>query len=310
LKDDAMNLLSRIVRLAVDPPPELVFEITQSGISWVATARPEEIRFEPLDPGVVEVSPLETNVADPVAFARAVDRLAPENGARRGKPRRAALLLPDYAARISVLDFDTFPSVPEEQVALARFRAKKAVPFDIDSAVVGCHAQPRPGSKRIDVTAVVLNMDVASHYEAPFRAAGFQCGFVGVSALSALSLEMDAPMPDPDPVMVAKRSEGAIAVALIEKGSLRMFRCVELHEVNAGDIADILIPTLAYAEDHLSSRPSALLLCGFGAHDSTEIERWNQEAGLAVGRLRSRYAAVTGSNAGLLGYMESLEGGI
>lgn len=305
-----MNLLSRIVRLAADPPPELIFEITQSGISWAATAQPEQIRFEPLEPGVVEVSPLETNVADPVAFAKAVDRLAPENGVRRGKPRRAALLLPDYAARISVLDFDTFPSVPEEQVALARFRAKKAVPFDIDSAVVGCHAQPRPGSKRIDVTAVVLNMDVASHYEAPFRAAGFQCGFVGVSALAALSLEMDAPMPDPNPVMVAKRSEGAIAVALIEKGSLRMFRCVELHEVNAGDIADILIPTLAYAEDHLSSRPSALLLCGFGAHDSAEIERWNQEAGLAVGRLRSRYAAVTGVNAGLLGYMESLEGRI
>ena len=305
-----MNLLSRIVRLAADPPPEFVFEITQSGIGWAATARPGEIRFERLEPGVVEVSPLRTNVADPVAFARAVDRLAPDNGARRGKPRRAALLLPDYAARISVLDFDTFPTVPGEQVALARFRARKAVPFDIDSAVVGCHAQPRPGSRRIDVTAVVLNMDVASHYEAPFHAAGFQCGFVGVSALSALSLEMDAPVPDPDPVMVAKRSEGAIAVALIEKGSLRMFRCVELHEVIAGEIADILIPTLAYAEDHLSSRPSALLLCGFSAQDSAEIERWNQEAGLAVGRMRSRYAAVTGANAGLLGYMESLEGRI
>lgn len=305
-----MNLLSRIVRLAADPPPEYIFEISQAGITWAAASRPDEVRFERLEEGVIEVSPLKTNVADAVAFAKAVDRLAPENGAKHGRPRRAALLLPDYAARISVLDFDTFPSEPEEQMALARFRAKKAVPFDIDAAVVGCHAQPRPGSKRIDVTAVVLNMDVAAHYEAPFRAAGFQCGFVGVSALSALSLDMDAEVNNPDPVLVAKRSEGALAVALLEKGSLRMFRCVELPEVNAGEIADILIPTLAYAEDHLSSRPAALMLCGFNAQDSAEVESWSHDAGLTVGRLRSRYGLVTGANAGLLGYMESLEGGI
>lgn len=305
-----MNLLTRIMRFAADPPPEFVFEITPSGITWAATSDPTVIRFEPLAPGVVEVSPLRTNVNDPMAFAKAVDRLAPENGAKRGKPRRAALLLPDYAARISVLDFDTFPSAPEEQVALARFRAKKAVPFDIDSAVVACHAQPRPGAKHVDVTAVVLNMDVAGHYEAPFNAAGFHCGFVGVSALSALSLEASASVDNPDPVMVAKRSDGALAVALIEKGSLRMFRCVELQEINAEEIADILIPTLAYAEDHLSSRPAALLLCGFSADGGTEVERWSHEAGLPVGRLRSRYAAVTGLNAGLLGYIESLEGGV
>jgi type IV pilus assembly protein PilM len=304
-----MNLLTRIIRVIADPPPEFVFEISPSGISWAATSSPDTIGFEPLKPGTVEVSPLRTNVADPVAFAKAVDRLAPENGTRRAKPRRAALLLPDYAARISVLDFDTFPSVAEEQVALARFRAKKAVPFDIEEAVVACHAQPRHGSKRIDVTTVVVSMDVASHYEAPFRAAGFHCGFMGVSALPALSLEASDTLANPDPVMVAKRSEGALAVALIEKGSLRMFRCVELAEISAGEIADILIPTLAYAEDHLSSRPAALLLCGFSAQEGAEIERWSEEAGLAVGRLRSRHAAVTGVNAGLLGYIESLEGG-
>lgn len=305
-----MNLLTRIKQLVVDPPPEFVFEISPSGISWAETAHPASIGFERFAPGVVEVSPLKTNVADPVAFAKAVDHLLPENGTRRAKPRRAALLLPDFAARISVLDFDTFPSEPEDQVALARFRVRKAVPFDIDAAVVACHAQPRHGAKRVDVATVVVNMDVASHYEAPFRAAGFQCGYVGVSALQALSLDASAVSANQDPVMVAKRSEGALAVALIEKGSLRMFRCVELAELSAGEIADILIPTLAYAEDHLSSRPAALLLCGFSAQEGAEIERWSEEAGLAVGRLRSRHAMVTDVNAGLLGYIESLEGGV
>ena len=304
-----MNLLTRIKRLAVDPPPEYVFEITPRGISWALLANPSVAGFEPLEPGVVEVSPLRTNVADPMAFAKAVDRLVPENGAKRAKPRRAALLLPDYAARIGVLDFDTFPSAPEEQVALARFRVKKAVPFDIDSAVVACHAQPRPGGKNVDVTTVVLNMDVAGHYEAPFKAAGFQCGFVGVSALSALSLDAEDAQNSAGPVMVAKHSDGALAVALIEKGSLRMFRCVELLQVSAGEIDDILIPTLAYAEDHLSARPAALLLCGFSPRESEEVERWSRETGIQLGRLRSHHGAVTALNAGLLGYIESLEGG-
>jgi len=304
-----MNLLTRIKRLVVDPPPEYVFEIAASGISWAATGNPSAIGFEPLAAGVIEVSPLKTNVADPVAFAQAVDRLAPDTGARRAKPRRAALLLPDFAARISVLDFDTFPSEPEEQVALARFRARKAVPFDIDEAVVACHAQSRTGAKRVDVTTVVVSMDVVSHYEAPFRAAGFHCGFIGVSALPALSLALPSETSGPGPAMVVKRSEGALAVALIEKGSLRMFRCVELGEVTVGAIADILVPTLAYAEDHLSSRPSSLLLCGFSAKDGEEVERWGAGAGLPAGRMRSHYAPVTGLNAGLLGYIEAMEGG-
>ncbi len=305
-----MNLLTRIKRLVVDPPPEYVFEISASGISWAATSHPLSFGFEPLAPGVLEVSPLKTNVADPVAFANAVDRLVPENGAKRAKPRRAALLLPDFAARVSVLDFDTFPSEREEQVALARFRAKKAVPFDIDEAVVACHAQQRPGSKRVDVTTVVVSMDVVSHYEAPFRAAGYHCGFIGVSALPALSLETTADTGGAGPAMVAKRSQGALSVALIEKGSLRMFRCVELAEVSIGGLADILIPTLAYAEDHLSSRPTDLVLCGFSAQDCAEIERWGAEAGLTAGRMRSSHGAVTSLNAGLLGYIESLEGGV
>jgi hypothetical protein len=35
---------------------------------------------------------------------------------------RAAVILPDYCARVAVLDFDAFPDDPEEQQALVRFR--------------------------------------------------------------------------------------------------------------------------------------------------------------------------------------------
>ncbi|MCK7506008.1 MAG: hypothetical protein MZV70_19335 [Desulfobacterales bacterium] len=65
-----MNLLTRIKRLAAGSSArEHVFEITPRGISWALLADPAvaELR-EPLEPGVVEVSPLRTNVADPAGF--------------------------------------------------------------------------------------------------------------------------------------------------------------------------------------------------------------------------------------------------
>ena len=58
------------------------------------------------------------------------------------------LILPDYCARVAVLDFDTFPSDPAEQLALVRFRIKKSVPFDVDSAIVSYVEQPRPGNSQ------------------------------------------------------------------------------------------------------------------------------------------------------------------
>ena len=57
------------------------------------------------------------------------------------------MILPDYAARVTVLDFDAFPSVAEEQASLVRFRVKKTIPFDIDSAAVSYFPQTVAGQK-------------------------------------------------------------------------------------------------------------------------------------------------------------------
>ena len=115
-----------------------------------------------------------------------IGAVAPPNGHRK---RRAALILPDYCARIAVLDFDNFPTDPEEQLALLRFRMKKSVPFEVDSAIVSYAAQPRKKDKeKIEVLAAVMSAEIVGHYEAPFRAAGFHPGLVTTSSLAALNL--------------------------------------------------------------------------------------------------------------------------
>ncbi len=295
-----MRLLEQVKHWVMDPPPEYVFELSSDGLAWARTQEPARVEWIPLPAGAIEVGPISDNVKRPDELARAIKSVAPPLPNRR---RRAALLLPDYCARVAVLDFDTFPSDPVEQVQLAKFRIKRVVPFDIESAVVACHPSPRPGEKKVDVTVAAVNLEIATHFEAPFRAAGYHCGFVTISALAALSLAGRSP----GPLIVAKRSGLALAVSLVKQNHLRMFRCVELQEMDGDAVFDILAPTFAFAEDEFGERPKLLALSGFGRLDEDVASRWGQDLNVPIELVRSRFGQPGPANAGIFGYLETLE---
>src|SRR5258708_10697268 len=148
-----MALLNQISRLVKDPSPNYVFELSEGGSAF---ARPGngpagDPGFAPFEPGTLVVSPVEDNIHKADVATAVLKYVAPLDSSR--KRRRAALILPDYAARVSVLDFDSFPSSPEEQLSLIRFRLKKTLPFDIDSAAVSYFAQPADKGAPIEVVA-------------------------------------------------------------------------------------------------------------------------------------------------------------
>lgn len=300
-----MNVLNKIRSFVSAPPPEFVFEVSEAGIAWVRTAEPSAVQWVPLPEGCIVVSPLEDNVKQPRVFEEAVREIAP---ATPGRKRPAALLLPDFCARVTVLDFDTFPTDPAEQLQLVRFRVKRVVPFDIDNAVVACYPQPRAsGAKKIDVVVAVLNREVASHFEAPFRAAGYQCGRVTLSALSALSLRGEAGYEQASPSVVAKMSGNVMSLSLLEGTALRLLRCIQLHESSEQEATDVLGTTFAYAEDELGTRPQVLRLCGL-PRESEQLRRsWSDEFSLPVTGMHSRFGTPGPFNAGLFGYLESVE---
>src|SRR5713226_5048205 len=168
-----------------DPPPAYAFEVSESGIASADLSKAPLTAFHPLTPGTVSVSPLRDNILMPDELAAAVRGLAPVNGNRRRKD--IALILPDYCARIAVLDFDSFPADAKEQISLVRFRMKKSVPFDVESAAVGYWAQAAAGGK-VDVVTAVAPFEIVARYEAPFRAVGMNPGFVTTSSLAMLQL--------------------------------------------------------------------------------------------------------------------------
>ena len=106
-------MLDRLKSLLQDPPPAMAFEISEAGIAAARITSRAELDFQAFRPGTVQVSPLQENVNDPDEFVMTVRSLSATQAARKKKD--VALILPDYSARITVLDFDQFPSDVKEQ---------------------------------------------------------------------------------------------------------------------------------------------------------------------------------------------------
>src|SRR6516162_10270770 len=161
-----------------DPPPAMAFEISEMGIAAARVGPRTEMAFRPLQPGVLSVSPVKENVVAPDDFHTAVASVV--NGSAARKRRDVALILPDFSTRIAVLDFDEFPADPKEQLSLVRFRLKRSVPFDVEAAAISYFAQTG-ANKKTDVLVVMAPLEIVSRYEAPFRVAGMNPGFVTTS---------------------------------------------------------------------------------------------------------------------------------
>ena len=284
------SLFGKLKTLLADPPPEFAFEIDADRIAMSRTSPPFAEREVRLAPSVVVPSPTKDNVVDPAAFGQAVVSLVPPASGRRR--RGAALILPAAAVRLAVIEFESFPSKEEERLQLIRFRLRRTLPFDVDSAALSYQVQP--GNK---VVVAVAPSEVVAHYEAPFREVGLDPGFVTCSPLALLDL-----LPATGSILAAHLSSGVLTVLAVNNGILSLARTLELAPGADGMVTEIsadLYTTLIYMEDQTGSRPGKVLLAGFGDDSNAIAIRLALELELAVESLQ--YA-----NPGLAGYVASV----
>jgi type IV pilus assembly protein PilM len=202
------------------------------------------------------------------------------------------LIIPDNALRLAVLEFENIPQKETERVALLRFRLRKTVPFEIDEAALAYHVQP--GNS---IVAAITPAGTVAHYEAPFRAAGMQPGFVTAASLAMLEV-----LPGKGFLLAANRAPGSLTVLVIRDGIVKLARSLELEE-NASDpldeISSDLYHTLVYLEDQLGTRPERLILAGFGDDATAAATRLSIELEIEAETLPERHP-------GLAGYLASL----
>jgi type IV pilus assembly protein PilM len=279
-----------------DPPPEFAFAISAAGIAMSRTRPPAAASWAALPEGALVASPVKENIVNLPAFSAAVGKLVPASGKRRS----VALILPDNAMRLAVLEFESLPEKDEEKMALVRFRLRKTVPFDVDSAAVSFHAQP--GNK---VVVAVTPAEVIAQYEAPFRTANLHPGVVIPASLALLEL-----LPATGSYLVAHQNSATLTILVVSNGVLTLARSLGANQDEANQVSPAettldevvsnLYATRVYVEDQSGSSPDRLYLAGFG-HDSSRVaSRLAAELNLETETVQAEYPGLTGYLTSLL----------
>ncbi|HEX3681742.1 MAG TPA: hypothetical protein VHU83_04305 [Bryobacteraceae bacterium] len=297
-------LVEHIQRWISEPPPDNLFEITETCLSAASPRNPSQSRQEILGERALAASPSAPNLLKPHLFREALPRVT---GSAAPKRSATALVIPDYAVRMTILDFEEFPATDAERIPLLRFRLRKSVPFHIDEAQLAYAVQVQE-PKRIEVLAIAIARPILDEYERIFTDAGYRVGLVTPSCLATLPLCMGAAS---GLTLLAKAAGSTLSVLLLEQGRVRLVRCLDLagseeEEAEREDrsILALLQQTLAYAEDQIGQSAARLLLCGFGPETDSLGKLAQREFGIAYSPVRSKFGVASQENAGLLGLLE------
>lgn len=304
-----MNLSKSLQGLFRDPPALFVFEV---GRRFVAGVRRDPKTFEAvaraycaIDSNVVEPSSSKLNVHQPEILAQAIHRIWTELGPARNPD--AALILPDTASRLTVLDFDHLPNDEKQRLQLIRLRLKKAVPFDVQNARIAYQAWKI--NSGFAVLVAITPAEIIEQYEQALKSTGLQPGYVSLSAVAALSL-----LPDSEMNLFVKLSEYCLTMIACDMQAVRMVRSVELtsdakrNVVDSPDllfdeITEDLYPTLVFIADNFQCPVKKLILGGFDSLIERALSRFPSEFNCAVEPLKDTIGIVGERDAGIQGFL-------
>jgi type IV pilus assembly protein PilM len=257
--------MSPLPGFLTSPPPSVGVEIASDRVTavsltrqaggWIVAAH----GTERLAPGVVTPALNATNVHDVAAVAAAVRSAFEKLGTR---PRRIALVIPDTAAKVSLLRFEKIPS-PADLDQLIRWQMRKAAPFKPEEAQLSwMPAAPVPGGGR-EYLVTLARRDVVEGYMRACADAGADAGVVDLASLNLINAAIAGGSASGD-VLVVHVAPDYATLAIVRNKDLIFFRTRQLEA--EGDLADAVHQTAMYYEDRLGGATFArILLSGASA---------------------------------------------
>ncbi len=248
-------------------PPNVAIEIAShrvtvaalsgSGTSALITHQASEM----LPAGAVVPAATGVNIPDTDAVADALRRALERAGL--GSVRRAAMVVPDSIARVSLLLLEQVPPRAADLEQLVRWQVGKATPFPLDDAQL-THFVANTDGSITTIAAIVARRDVVSQYEAVAGAAGIHAGIVDLASLNVMNGVIAAGgSADGDWLLVHLASEST-TLAILRGGQLMFYR----HRASIDDepLRALVHQTAMYHEDRLGgSRFARVWLCGIGS---------------------------------------------
>jgi type IV pilus assembly protein PilM len=246
----------------------------------------ESLAVEPLPPGAIKPSAVDTNVTNPAEVRSALEKVFARVHA---KTRDVALFLPDPVIRVFILHFDVFPRAVNEALPLLRWRVKKSVPFEADETVIS-YMRQAPREDGVDVVTAVARLRVVREYEQLLESLGVSPGVVMSSTLAALPL-----LNDRKPALLARVAGKSMTAAIVREGLLCGYRCVELPadetEITPQALLDEIYPLTAYYQDSWHEGISMVGLAGLAGRIDEFREPLERELRCPVGGLLSAAAS-------------------
>jgi type IV pilus assembly protein PilM len=260
--------MSLLASWLASPPPDAAVEITPAWVSAAAmTSRRggpaiQSYAVEGLPERAVIASLGSPNVVDRAAVAASLRNVVDRLGSR---PARVALIIPDVAARVSVVRFEQVPQRREDLDQLVRWQVRKAAPFPIDDASVSYSPGARSADGSAEFIVVLARNDVIKGYEDVCADVGLHAGLVDIASFAVVNLALAAARStDGDWLVVHTRPEYT-SIAIVRSGDLIYFRNrPAVHQ------------TAMYYQDRLAGQGFARVLLG-GISTAGELGQSLQE---------------------------------
>ncbi len=215
----------------------------------------------------------EPNIVNPADLSRALQAV---NTAIGNGTTRFGLLLPDGAARVSILLFETLPENRKEAHALMRWRMKEALPFPLEEARIS-HQAVVQEAERIEVLAVAAKASVLAEYE---RALEQVNGGPVVVLPATLALLPLLPETEGAGQLLIHLCSGSITSTVTAGNRLRLWRTRRLGPLDSSELCRQAqaeaARVIASSRDHLKVEISQIWLCArppAGSEFGAELSR-------------------------------------
>jgi hypothetical protein len=197
------------------------------------------------------------------------------------KGSEIAVVVPDGAARIAFITAENPSKDPEEQRTFIRWKLKKSISFDVDTAQVAYRiVGPHREGTGVDILVALSPRTVVEEYEALFEALDIHPGLVLPSTLAVLNL---LPLPERDTLFV-KVAPDCITTTVFQKRRLQFYR-----RVTDQTLYDAVYPTVLYYQDKLGGAAfDRLCVCGYDADLRSSIVQLEDKLGLPAERIEPK----------------------
>lgn len=276
--------MSLIASWLASPPPDAALEISPERVTAAVVSRRgpsailEAFASEALPGGAIVPSLTAENIVDRGAVVAAVRTVLSQLGAR---PRRIALVIPDVAAKVSLIRFDHVPSRRDDLDQLVRWQTRKSAPFPVEEACL-TYTMGRRAADGTELVVAMARRDVVREYETVCEDAGVYAGLVDLATFGVINWFLaSSDIPSGDWLVVHMRPDYT-SLVIMRGEDVIFFR--SRPEGENDTLADLVHQTAMYYEDRLTGAGfSRVFLGGTGrVAGAADAARSNLEQRLGV----------------------------